>query len=189
LQDEHGFTFTRLALPEVILVQARRFSDARGSVEELFRQQLFRDNGIDASFVQENLSCSRPGTLRGLHYQLPPHGQAKLVTVLSGAIYDVAVDLRPSSPTFLKHVGVQLSAETCRSLFVPAGFAHGFCVVSPGDAYVSYKLGALYYPQAERGIRWDDPDLCIQWPPNSAGWVISERDKALPRVAEADPFE
>jgi dTDP-4-dehydrorhamnose 3,5-epimerase len=155
----------------------------------MFRVELFHQSGVVARFVQENLAISRPGALRGLHYQLPPKAQAKLVSVLKGKIFDVVVDVRRSSPTFLNYVGVELSAEGDRGLFVPEGFAHGFCVTSPEDAYVSYKLGALYDPPSERGIVWNDPALCIEWPQRQGPWVMSERDQNLPPAAMAELFD
>jgi dTDP-4-dehydrorhamnose 3,5-epimerase len=188
LQDQHGFTFTRLSLPEVILISGPSHPDSRGQLAELCRAELFRENGIEPSFAQENLSVSRPGALRGLHYQLPPHAQAKLVMVLRGTLFDVVVDVRRSSPTFGHHVTLELSAEKSRGLYVPEGFAHGFCVVSSEDAYVCYKLNRVYAPSSERGIVWSDPALGIAWPRSASDLLLSERDERLPGLDTAEVF-
>lgn len=181
-------TATETALPSVLVLEPRVFGDDRGFFCETYHAERYRQAGVDATFVQDNLSRSGRGTLRGLHFQAPPHAQAKLVSVLEGAVYDVAVDLRRGSPTFGRHVGVELSAENGRQMYVPAGFAHGFAVTSE-TALFSYKCSAFYEPLAEGSIRWDDPDLAIDWPVTDP--VVSARDaRALPwsRVAETSPF-
>jgi dTDP-4-dehydrorhamnose 3,5-epimerase len=177
------FQFKRLEIPEVILVTARHFADHRGFNLESYKQSEFIENGIPWSFVQDNRSHSTQRVLRGLHYQLQPGAQGKLVTALSGEIFDVAVDIRQGSPTYGQWVGATLSADRFNMLYVPVGFAHGFCVLSE-QADVLYKLTDEYAAQLERGVRWDDPDIGVNWP--IANPVISERDAQLPRLRDAD---
>ncbi len=165
---------TRLAGP--LILEPRVFGDQRGFFMESHQQNRYAAAGVDVTFVQDNISRSVQNTLRGLHYQYPC-GQAKLVQVLQGEIYDVAVDIRKGSPTFGQWVGVTLSAETHRQLFIPAGFAHGFCVLS-STALFMYKCSQYYAPENEGGIRWNDPDLGIDWPISVP--VLSRRDQALP---------
>ena len=142
------------AFPDIKLLRVRRFGDARGYFSELFSDRAFAATGLGGTFVQDNVSLSRePGTIRGLHYQLPPAAQAKLVTVLRGAIYDVAVDVRRNSPSFGRHFGARLSAEDSAFVYIPAGFAHGFQTIDP-DTQVFYKVGAPYAPTEERGLIW-----------------------------------
>lgn len=176
------FEFTPLSLPGVVLVQPRVFSDARGFVLETYRRHEFATAGLTEIFVQENHSSSNKGTLRGLHFQRPPMAQGKLVRVLAGEIYDVAVDLRKGEPTFGKWVGVTLSARDHQSLYVPAWCAHGFCVLSE-RADVLYKMTAEYAPALESGIAWDDPSIGITWPVNDP--ILSARDRAWPSLATA----
>lgn len=155
---------TPLAIPEVILLTPRIFDDARGFFYESFNQQAFEQAvGHSGYFVQDNHSRSEQGVLRGLHYQLPPHAQGKLVRVVHGEIYDVAVDLRAGSPTLGQWVGARLSAQNHRQLWVPAGFAHGFLTLS-AHADVVYKTTAFYAPESERCIAWNDASLAIDWP-------------------------
>ncbi len=178
------FTFTRLEIPEVVLIRAEAFADARGFFLEAYRRSAFVANGIPVTFVQDNFSRSvRRGVLRGLHYQLNPRAQGKLVMVLRGEIYDVAVDIRRGSPTYGRWAAVRLSEADHTMLYVPPGFAHGFCVLSEG-ADVLYKCTEEYDPALDRGIRWDDPDLGIPWPVPDP--VLSEKDRALPRLWEAE---
>lgn len=181
--------FTPLSLPEVILVKPRRHGDARGYFCEVYVQPLYAANGITATFVQDNESLSAvPGTLRGLHMQAPPFAQAKLVRVLSGAIFDVAVDVRKGSPTYGRWVGARLTAEGGEQLYVPHGFAHGFCTLAP-DTHVAYKVDAVYDRTSERGIIWNDPDLAIDWTAGDGEKILSDKDKALPRLKDFDsPF-
>jgi dTDP-4-dehydrorhamnose 3,5-epimerase len=170
-------TFETTALPGVMVIVPKVFGDSRGFFMETFKRSEFEAAGLPTTFVQENHSKSSAGTLRGLHYQKAPKAQGKLVRVTRGEIFDVAVDIREGSPTYLKWVGVTLSEENRTSLFVPAGFAHGFCVVS-AEAEVIYKTTEEYAPELEHGIKWDDPELGITWPvvnPN-----LSERDKVWP---------
>lgn len=161
-------------LSEVIIVEPDVFGDHRGYFMETYQRLRYRDSGIDVSFVQDNLSFSRRGVLRGLHYQFP-NEQAKLVQVIKGEIFDVAVDIRKGSPSFGRWTSVILSHENKRQLFVPAGFAHGFCVLSD-CAYVLYKCSDYYAPESEEGILWSDPDLGIKWPISNP--LLSDKDAA-----------
>jgi dTDP-4-dehydrorhamnose 3,5-epimerase len=167
-------------IPDVLVVRAPRFGDERGFFSEVFRDTWFE--GL--AFVQDNHSKSGPvGTVRGLHFQVPPHAQDKLVRVTKGAIYDVAVDLRHGSPTFGRHAGAVLSAENWDQLLVPKGFAHGFCTLEP-DTEVLYKVTAHYSPDHDRGVLWDDPALGIRWPVDGDAVTLSDRDRAMPTLAE-----
>ena len=173
-----------LALPEVRLIVPDRFLDERGFFSETYSRRALAEAGIADEFVQDNHSLSVPaGTLRGLHYQLPPFAQAKLVRVTRGAVLDVAVDLRRGSPTFGRHVAAMLSASAWNQLFVPVGFAHGFCTLEP-DTEIVYKVTAPYSREHDRGVRWDDPELAIDWPVGPEAVVLSEKDRALPLLAE-----
>jgi len=167
---------------EVIVISPRIFQDPRGYFFETFQAERYKDNGIPRNFVQDNLSCSQKNTLRGLHYQ-HPHGQAKLVSVVRGEVLDVVVDVRKGSPTFGQWEGVVLSSENHRQLFVPEGFAHGFCVLSE-DALFTYKCSDYYAPDAERGIAWNDPDIGIAWPVEKP--LLSEKDAHYPRLRDVD---
>ena len=172
-----------LTIPEVILVKPRRFGDERGWFEETWQARRYADAGIDAVFVQDNQSLSvQPGTIRGLHFQAPPHAQAKLVRAARGAIVDVAVDIRTGSPTFGRWVAAELSEENGHQLFVPRGFAHGFCTRT-ANALVCYKVDGFYEKGSEGGVRFDDPELSIDWGISPDHAVVSEKDAALP------PFE
>ncbi|WP_309888747.1 dTDP-4-dehydrorhamnose 3,5-epimerase [Archangium sp.] len=168
-------------LPGVLLLEPKRFGDDRGFFVELFHAKRYTEAGIPGPFVQDNFSRSAKGILRGLHFQ-QPHAQGKLVQVFAGAVYDVAVDIRRGSPTFGKWVGVELSADNRRQLWVPAGFAHGFCVLSE-SADFHYKCTELYSPASEHGIAWNDPDLGIPWPVKSP--LLSPKDSAAPRLKDA----
>ncbi len=168
---------TPTALQGILLVEPAVFGDMRGFFFESYNEQLFNQAiGREISFVQDNHSRSSKGVLRGLHYQLPPNAQAKLVRVVSGAIFDVAVDIRRSSPTFGKWVGVLLSAENQRQLWIPEGFAHGFLTLSE-SADVLYKASAYYSPADEGAVAWNDPDLAIEWP-LSGDPILSKKDAA-----------
>lgn len=157
-------TAAPLAIPEVILFSPRVFGDARGFFFESFNAQFFAEaTGLRPVFVQDNHSKSQRGVLRGLHYQLPPHSQGKLVRVISGEVFDVAVDIRQSSPTFGQWVGATLSAENKLQLWIPPGFAHGFVTLSESAEFL-YKTTAFYAPEAERCILWNDPDIGVVWP-------------------------
>ena len=168
------------ALPGVLVIEPKVFGDARGFFLETYNRERYREAGIDLDFVQDNLSRSRQGTLRGLHFQ-NPHAQGKLVWVLEGEVFDVAVDIRRDSPTFGQWVGATLSAENKRQFFVPPGFAHGFCVTSE-SALFAYKCTDLYAPQCEGSVLWCDEDIGIEWP--IAEPLLSEKDKAAPRLRE-----
>ncbi|WP_422731268.1 dTDP-4-dehydrorhamnose 3,5-epimerase [Leclercia pneumoniae] len=163
-------------IPDVLIFEPRVFGDDRGFFFESFSQKIFEDAvGHKVEFVQDNHSKSCKGVLRGLHYQLEPHAQGKLVRCVVGEVFDVAVDIRQSSPSFGKWVGVNLSAENKRQLWIPEGFAHGFLVLSDSAEFV-YKTTNYYHPESDRGIRWDDPSLNIAWPINGEV-LLSEKDK------------
>ena len=165
---------------DLVLLEATAHGDERGFLLESFREDAWREAGVEGPFVQENHSRSARGILRGLHFQLRP-GQAKLVRCVRGAIWDAAVDLRRDSPTYRRWEGYELSDENHRQLYVPAGFGHGFCVLSEA-ADVHYKLSSYYDPETEAGIRWDDPDVAVEWPITEP--QLSERDKLAPTLAE-----
>jgi dTDP-4-dehydrorhamnose 3,5-epimerase len=178
----------RLAIPEVILVTPPRYGDARGFFSETYTHRRFAEAGIDAAFVQDNHSLSAArGTLRGLHCQVAPSVQGKLVRCVRGAIWDVAVDLRHGSPSYGRHVAAVLSAENWSQLWVPGGFLHGFCTLEP-DTEVIYKVTAGYDRGAERGVIWNDPMLALPWPVAASEIVLSDKDKLLPRLAECDAW-
>ena len=163
----------------LVIVEPTVFEDSRGYFFEGYNQQLFQQNGITPVFVQDNQSKSSYGVIRGLHYQLNPHAQAKLVRVLEGAILDVAVDIRKASPTYGQHFALELSAENKKQLFIPEGFAHGFSVLSQ-TAVVLYKCNTFYNKQSEGGIRYNDPFLNIDWKIDATKAIISEKDQQLP---------
>ncbi|MHB2166874.1 dTDP-4-dehydrorhamnose 3,5-epimerase [Alsobacter sp. R-9] len=181
--------FEQLSIPEVILVRPRRFGDARGWFMETWSRSVFAAGGIDADFVQDNQSFSaQVGTVRGLHFQRPPTPQAKLVRVVRGAIFDVAVDLRRLSPTYGRWCAATLTAEGGEQLFVPRGFAHGFATLQP-DTEVAYKVDGPYDPACDSGIAWDDPDLGIPWPVAPGAAVLSAKDRMQPAFAAfVSPF-
>ena len=176
-------TITPLAIPDVLLITPKRHGDARGWFCETWSRPSLAQAGVDIDFVQDNQAFSaRKGTLRGLHFQTAPHPQAKLVRALKGAIYDVAVDIRPGSASFGRWVAAELSAEGGEQLFIPRGFAHGYCTLTD-DCELFYKVDGLYAPQTEGGVIWNDPDLAIPWPLDGEP-VLSEKDKLLPRLKE-----
>lgn len=177
------FTFKRLQIPDVVLIEPKMFSDDRGFFLESFKESEFASNGIDKKFIQDNFSHSIYGVLRGLHYQKIPKAQAKLVTVLSGKIFDVAVDIRKNSPTYGKWIGEILSAEDHKLIYIPEGFAHGFCVLSQ-EADVSYKVNNEYSPEHETGIIWNDPKINISWPIKNP--TISNKDNELLTLENSD---
>jgi dTDP-4-dehydrorhamnose 3,5-epimerase len=175
---------THLAIPEVVLFEPRVFPDARGAFFESFNARAFAAaTGLDAAFVQDNHSVSQKGVLRGLHYQLAPHAQGKLVRVVRGAAFDVAVDIRRGSPSFGRWVGETLTADNRRQLWVPAGFAHGFLALEDGTEFL-YKTTDFYDKASERAIRWDDPALGIDWPMRDV--LVSDKDAAAPALADAE---
>jgi dTDP-4-dehydrorhamnose 3,5-epimerase len=174
-----------LEIPDVILIIAERFEDSRGSFMEVYRRSEFVARGLGTPFVQDNFSRSTMrGVLRGLHYQKEPEAQGKLVTVLRGTIFDVAVDIRRGSPWYGRWVTAELSGRSRTMLWVPPGFAHGFCVVSDG-ADVLYKCTREYAPEFDAGIRWDDPALAIPWPLEKP--ILSPKDTVWPRLRDAEP--
>ena len=177
------FQFRRLEIPELIAVEAEAFIDDRGFFIETYKSSEFCKNGICEAFVQDNYSHSTKGVLRGLHYQIHPHAQGKLVTVIRGEIFDVAVDIRHGSPTYGSWIGTALQGTSQELLYVPVGFAHGFCTLSE-EAEVVYKVTEEYSPEADRGIRWNDPDLAIDWPVVEPR--LSTKDTGLPLLRDAE---
>lgn len=167
-------------IKDVLLIKPSIFEDKRGYFFESFRQSILREQGIDVQFVQDNVSWSQMNTLRGLHYQIE-NSQDKLITVLKGEIMDIAVDLRKNKSTFGQHVGRVLSSQNHHQLFIPKGFAHGFSVLSD-QALVYYKCSDYYNPEGERGLKWNDPDLNIEWKVNDP--IVSEKDQQHPRLKE-----
>jgi dTDP-4-dehydrorhamnose 3,5-epimerase len=171
-------------LDGVVILEPRVFADHRGYFMESYNQEVFHRLGLDYHFVQDNQSLSKEtGVIRGLHFQLNPKAQTKVVRVLAGAIYDVAVDIRKSSPTFGQWVGVILSEENKRQLVIPKGFAHGFCTLVP-NTIVAYKVDEYYSPENDRGILWNDPELNIDWPTSNP--ILSDKDKNHPVLKEAE---
>ena len=179
------FEFIHTKIPDVILIKPKMYKDNRGFFMETFKASRFADAGINAEFIQDNQSRSVKGVLRGLHYQLPPAAQAKLVRCLTGKIFDVAVDIRKNSATFGQWVGAELSAETGEMLYIPEGFAHGFLTLSE-TADVMYKVSGNYSPQHERGIIWNDAQIGIDWPETDV--LLSEKDEMNPGLKDADVF-
>lgn len=172
------------AIPAVKIITPKKFGDHRGFFSETWSHKAFAEAGLDLDFVQDNQSLSSPvGTLRGLHFQSPPFAQDKLVRVTRGRILDVAVDIRASSPSFGKHVAVELSAENWKQLLVPIGFAHGFVTLEP-DTEVLYKVTAPYAPENDHGLAFDDPALGIDWRLPLSGLTLSDKDRKHPRLAE-----
>lgn len=176
-------------LAGLMLVRPRYVEDERGHFAETFKRSSFRDAGLPHDFVQDNVSLSRvPGTLRGMHWQAPPFAQAKLVRVGRGAVLDMVVDLRRGSASYGQHLAIVLSAENRLQLLVPRGFAHGFLTLEP-DSEVIYKCDGLYHAAAERGVHWADPDLALPWPEAPEVTVVSDKDRAWPRLRDlASPF-
>ena len=173
------------AIPAVKVLVPKKFGDHRGFFSEIYSRKAFEAAGIRAEFVQDNHSLSaEAGVVRGLHFQLPPAAQDKLLRVVRGAILDVAVDVRRSSPTFGKHVAEVISAENWRQIYIPAGFAHGFRTLEP-NTEVIYKVTSFYSPEHDRGVRWNDPALGIDWGIGEATAILSERDRKHPVLAEA----
>jgi dTDP-4-dehydrorhamnose 3,5-epimerase len=167
-------TITELCLPGLLRIEPDVHVDERGKFKEIWNLNTYTEQGLGLEFVQDNLSCSKPGVLRGLHFQ-NPHPQGKLIAVLQGVVYDVVVDIRPNSGTFGEWYGTELSAENAQQLYVPEGFAHGFAVTGSEDALFYYKCTAFYRPEAEGAIRWNDPDIGIDWPIENPN--LSERDQ------------
>jgi len=178
-----SFTFQKLRIPDVLLIEPKVYTDQRGYFVETYKQSEFIENGITEKFVQDNLSHSSKGTLRGLHFQKRPKAQAKLIMVLQGEVFDVAVDIRKNSPTYGQWVGLVLSENKTQMFYIPIGFAHGFCVLSDKADFV-YKVSDEYDPDLDSGIRWNDPDIGIDWPLSDP--LLSEKDAELPLLREAD---
>jgi dTDP-4-dehydrorhamnose 3,5-epimerase len=175
-------------IPDVKIVVPKRFGDDRGFFSEVYNRDRFVNAGIDLDFVQDNHSWSAlPGTVRGLHFQSHPYAQGKLVRVARGRILDVAVDLRRASPTYGRHVAVELSAENWRQVLVPVGFAHGFCTLEP-DTEVLYKVTNYYAAAHDHGLAWDDPDLGIVWPVSPANAILSDKDRRHGGLGDLPPF-
>ena len=178
-------TTRSLAIPDVLEICPKRHGDSRGFFSETFNREGFRNAGIDVDWMQDNQSMSAPtSTLRGLHYQEPPFAQAKLVRVLRGRIFDVAVDIRQNSPTFGRWVALELSPEAFNQILVPVGFAHGFLTLEP-DTEVLYKVSAGYSAVHDRAIRWNDPAIGVDWPLNGHSPVLSDKDASAPLLADA----
>ncbi|MEM9810149.1 MAG: dTDP-4-dehydrorhamnose 3,5-epimerase [Pseudomonadota bacterium] len=180
--------FERLAIPDVVLVRPPRFGDHRGFFSETFHAARYDQGGISGPFVQDNHSMSAEvGTLRGLHFQIDPSAQGKLVRCTVGRVLDVAVDIRVGSPTYGQHVSAELTADGGEQIFVPVGFAHGFVTNTP-HAEVQYKVTNYYDKEADRGLAWDDPALGIDWQLKGAAPVLSEKDQAHPRLADLPSY-
>jgi dTDP-4-dehydrorhamnose 3,5-epimerase len=176
----------KTAIDGVLIIEPKVFGDHRGYFFESFNEREFAaKSGVDVHFVQDNESKSCYGVVRGLHFQKGEHAQAKLVRVISGKVLDVAVDIRPGSPTFGKHVAAELTAENHRQFFIPKGFAHGFVVLSQ-EAVFQYKCDEFYCPEAEGAIAWDDPDVAIDWQIPASDVILSDKDRKHPRLKEAE---
>ena len=176
---------TQTDLNGLLIIEARVFEDSRGYFFESYHERNFQTYGIDFSFVQDNQSLSQYGVIRGLHYQLGPYAQSKLVRVLEGSVWDVAVDIRKNSPTFGKWFGMEISAQNKIQLYIPKGFAHGFAVTSECAVFF-YKCDNYYHPESERGIHYLDEKLGIEWPIDPSKALVSPKDKVLPGLAEAE---
>ncbi|MBM6592860.1 dTDP-4-dehydrorhamnose 3,5-epimerase [Microvirga pudoricolor] len=185
-----SLTVRQTAISDVLVLVPRRFGDARGWFVETYSTRAYESLLGDVTFVQDNQAFSaQAGTLRGLHFQAPPEPQAKLVRVLRGSIFDVAVDLRRGSPTYGQWVGETLTGEGGEQIFVPRGFAHGYCTLEP-DTEVAYKVDGFYAPSCDGGIQWDDPAIGIDWPITAAEAVLSDKDKGLPAFESfVSPFQ
>ena len=190
LLEEMGIQPTELEISAIRMLHPTRHEDCRGFFSETYSRFDFKEIGIDVEFVQDNQSySSRKGTVRGLHFQRPPHAQAKLVRVVRGSIFDVAVDLRRSSPTYGRHVCAAISSRDWNQIYVPVGFAHGFMTLEP-ETEVVYKVDKVYEPCSEGGLLWNDECLGISWPFPEADVTVSERDKSLPSLGELEsPFD
>ena len=177
----------RFAIPEVMLITPPRYADSRGFFSEVYTASKFAAAGLDRIFIQDNQSRSAKGVVRGLHCQIGANVQGKLVRVLNGSIWDVAVDIRVGSPTYGQHVAAILSAENGSQLWVPEGFLHGFCALEP-DTDVLYKVNGAYDRAAERGVAWDDPGLALPWPLAPGEAIVSDKDRDLPHLADCEPW-
>lgn len=175
------FEFKKTNIPDLIIIEPKVFKDNRGFYLETYKKSEFQKNRIKEEFLQDNFSFSTKKVLRGMHFQKDPHSQGKLIWVAKGEVFDVAVDLRKNSPTFKKWFGIVLSEENKKMFYIPAGFAHGFCVLSE-EAQFSYKVTKEYAPESESGFIWDDKDIKIKWPVNNP--VVSEKDLKLPEFKD-----
>jgi dTDP-4-dehydrorhamnose 3,5-epimerase len=183
-----GMEIRYLDVPGPVVIIPKKFQDDRGFLSETYVDPWFRHSIEETSFVQDNHSYSaQAGTIRGIHFQIPPHGQGKLVRVLRGAILDVAIDLRQGSPHFGRHVSAKLSAENWNQLWIPVGFGHGFCTLER-DTEVLYKVTSRYHPSSERGIRWDDPDLAIDWGVGPGPVTVTQRDQQFPFLKDTPAY-
>lgn len=179
------FVFKDCEIPGPIIVEPKAFGDERGFFLESYKKSDFVKNGIDVEFKQDNHSLSTKGVLRGLHYQKPPSAQAKLVRVIKGSVWDVAVDIRKESPTFKKWIAVELSEENKKMFYIPEGFAHGFVALTD-DVHLVYKCSNEYSPLHDAGIRWDDPEIAVEWPVRKP--LLSDKDLVLPYLKDAEVF-
>lgn len=178
------FEIKTLSIPEVLLIKPKRHLDTRGHFSETYHLAAFAERGINITFVQDNQSfSSKAGTIRGLHFQAAPYPQSKLVRVVRGRIFDVAVDIRPFSPSFGRFVVAELSDENGEQILIPAGFAHGFCTLEP-ETEVVYKVDQYFSASHDRGIRWNDPGIGINWPFDEGNAILSDKDKRLPSLSE-----
>lgn len=184
-----GGTIAVMAAQSVKLIKPRRFADSRGWFSETYVDRRWAEQGVDVAFVQDNHSYSAPvGTIRGIHFQAPPHAQGKLVRCVRGSIVDYAIDLRDGSPTYGQHVQAELSAENGHQLYIPTGFGHAFVTLEP-DTEVIYKVTDYYAPETDGGIRWNCPTIGIDWPLPASGPVLSDKDELLPTLADfKSPF-
>lgn len=179
------FKFTQCEINGLVVVEPKVFNDERGFFLESYKKTEFAENGIDVVFCQDNHSVSSKGVLRGLHFQRAPFAQAKLVRVVKGRVWDVAVDIRKNSPTFKRWIGVELSEENRRMFYIPEGFAHGFIALTD-DVHLLYKCSNEYSPTHDAGIIWNDPEIAVQWPIDEP--VLSEKDNVLPYLKDAEVF-
>ena len=180
-------SFVRLTIPEVVVFSPKKFGDHRGFFSEVYSKKSWEEFGVELSFVQDNHSLSgEKGTIRGLHFQVPPFAQDKLVRVTRGAVFDVAVDIRKGSPSYGKSVSAVISAEAWNQILVPKGFAHGFCTLEP-DTEVIYKVTDTYAPDHDFGLRWNDPALGIRWPVDASDAILSDKDRGLGDFEDLPP--
>lgn len=179
------FSFIKCEIDGPVIIEPKAFGDDRGFFLESYKKSDFINNGINIEFVQDNHSLSSKGVLRGLHYQKPPFAQAKLVRVIKGAAWDVAVDLRKNSPTFKKWISIELSENNKKMFFIPEGFAHGFAALTD-EVHLLYKCSNEYSPAYDAGIRWDDSDLAVKWPVDNP--LLSDKDLLLPYLKDAEVF-
>lgn len=177
-----------LAIPDVKLITPKIYRDERGFFSETFNARDLETAGIHADFVQDNHSLSvQPGVIRGLHFQVPPHVQGKLVRVTRGSVFDVAVDIRSGSPTYGKFVSAILSAQNWQQLWIPPGFAHGFCTIEPNTEFL-YKVTSFFAPEADRGLAWNDPEVAIPWPVSPEDATLSDKDRAHPILKDLPAY-